>query len=82
MSEPEQLLHGRLVARLKRQVGKVDRNGPTPIRHRKILHTLHSLILLERRMNDPSDLDRVVTPEQMRARVDLMKPGAGLEVPR
>lgn len=71
---------GRLVARLKRQLRKIDEKGSTPARRRKALKTVHDLILLERRMDDPLDQDRVVTWDQMRQRIDRMKPGAGLEV--
>jgi hypothetical protein len=74
------LLHGRLIGRLKRQIRKCDEKGITPQRRRKVLKTIHALILLERRMADPLDPDREVTWEQLRERITLMAPGAGLEV--
>lgn len=81
MTDSERMLHGRLVGRLTRQLGKIVDKGSTPLRRRKVLHTVQMLILVERKMADPLSRDRVVTAEQMRDRVNLMKPGAGIEVP-
>jgi hypothetical protein len=68
--------HGRLVARLKRQVEKAERLGSAQ-RRAKVRATIAELIVVERRMADPLDKDRVVTEQQLRERITLMAPGAG-----
>lgn len=75
--------HGRLVARLRRQIAKVERLGSTTYRRRVLLATVRELVLVERRMVDPVEAVRRrddVTVQEMRDRLTLMAPGAGIEV--
>lgn len=83
--------HGRLVARLRRQIGKVEKHGLDDGRGERLLSTVRSLIVCERlQALDPLDAAAVkqdsermaelgrITKEELLARVALMAPGAGL----
>lgn len=85
--------HGRLVARLKRQLAKCELLGTTPERSRKVRATVRELVGVER-LRDMDDLARagvLADPRRMAVlfaadddtvlrRLALMAPGAGLEV--
>lgn len=74
--------HGRLIARLKRQLAKCERHGVDAARARKVDRTVRALIRVERRIEDP--LAPAVEPaaEDVQARLTLMRRGAGLVLPR
>lgn len=73
--------HGRLVARLRRLVARLEVTG-SDYHRRRVLETVRDLIVEERRAADP--LARAVQPseDEIRARLRLMAPGGGIEVPR
>ena len=74
--------HGRLVVRLRRQLDAIDRGGLTDERAAKVLRTIRDIIVVEREIEDPLLAMTLPPPgpEEVRARIARMKPGAGLEV--
>jgi hypothetical protein len=84
--------HGRLVARLKRLVSRADVTGLPLHRVERIRVTVCDLIITERLMAlDPLERKdratlaraaRVPSNEDVKARLALMTPGGGIEVPR
>jgi DNA-directed RNA polymerase subunit F len=74
--------HGRLVGRLKRDIERAERAGTmSGERARKMAATISDLIQVERAQADPLATMRPVEPEEVLARLRLMAPGGGLELP-
>ena len=79
--------HGRLVARLKRQSRRAGEVGLSDDRARRMLETVRELIVVEKLMR-MDEVQRAATPrdrivvssDEVRRRMVLMTPGAGLEV--
>lgn len=74
--------NGRLVARLKRDIERAEKAGVmSEARARKMAATIHRLIDVERRLEDPLRRWSPVTQDDLLARLRLMAPGAGLVMP-
>lgn len=88
--------HGRLIAKLRRQVDKAQRLGVTDDRARKVRGTVVSLIVTEKLLDmDPLHVTVVrgsarrldvlagtVTDDDIRVRLGKLTPGAGLVIAR